>query len=107
MVAGGASANTLARDTVFSAVMIVCNGVVGLCLVVGGLRHGARRRRDDGLSHGGRLFDVRQRRPPRSAASDRSGPGSERQGYLARRSPGVRALRSRIYRGGEPSHPQD
>ena len=40
MLAGGANANTLARDTVFSAVMIVCNGVVGLCLVVGGLRHG-------------------------------------------------------------------
>jgi Ca2+:H+ antiporter len=27
------------RDTVFAAVMIVCNGVVGLCLLVGGLRH--------------------------------------------------------------------
>lgn len=40
MLAGGESANTLARDTVFSAVMIVCNGVVGLCLVAGGLRHG-------------------------------------------------------------------
>lgn len=40
MLAGGENANTLARDTVFSAVMIVCNGVVGLCLVVGGLRHG-------------------------------------------------------------------
>src|SRR6185295_6467318 len=31
MLAGGESANTLARDTVFSAIMIVCNGVVGLC----------------------------------------------------------------------------
>lgn len=30
---------TLARDTIFSAVMIICNGVVGLCLLVGGLRH--------------------------------------------------------------------
>jgi Ca2+:H+ antiporter len=29
----------LARDTVFAAVMIVCNGVVGLCLLVGGVRH--------------------------------------------------------------------
>src|SRR5215469_14814255 len=29
----------LARDTVFSAVMIVCNGIVGLCLLVGGARH--------------------------------------------------------------------
>jgi Ca2+:H+ antiporter len=40
MLAGGKSANTLARDTVFSALMIACNGVVGLCLVAGGLRHG-------------------------------------------------------------------
>src|ERR1700746_3667740 len=29
----------LARDTVFAAVMIICNGVVGLCLLVGGVRH--------------------------------------------------------------------
>ena len=29
----------LARDTVFAAVMIVCNGVVGLCLLAGGMRH--------------------------------------------------------------------
>ena len=40
MLTGGEGANTLARDTVFAAIMIVCNGVVGLCLVVGGLRHG-------------------------------------------------------------------
>ncbi len=30
----------LARETVFSVIMVVCNGVVGLCLVVGGLRYG-------------------------------------------------------------------
>jgi Ca2+:H+ antiporter len=30
---------TLARDAVFAAVMIVLNGVVGLCVVVGGARH--------------------------------------------------------------------
>ena len=29
----------LARDTVFAAVMIVCNGIVGLCLLSGGARH--------------------------------------------------------------------
>ncbi len=29
----------VARDTVFSAVMIVLNGVVGLCLILGGQRH--------------------------------------------------------------------
>lgn len=39
MLAGGAGATALARDTVFAAIMIVCNGVVALCLLVGGLRH--------------------------------------------------------------------
>src|SRR5262245_1774040 len=29
----------LARDTVFAAVMIVCNGIVGVCLLAGGVRH--------------------------------------------------------------------
>ena len=31
---------TLARDTVFAAVMITCNGIVGLSLIAGSLRHG-------------------------------------------------------------------
>jgi Ca2+:H+ antiporter len=39
MLSGGATASTLARDTVYATVMIVCNGVVGLCLMVGALRH--------------------------------------------------------------------
>jgi Ca2+:H+ antiporter len=39
VMAGGADKAGLARDTVFAAVMIVCNGIVGLCLLVGGLRH--------------------------------------------------------------------
>src|SRR5262245_43939478 len=29
----------LVRDTVFAVVMIVCNGIVGLCLLSGGVRH--------------------------------------------------------------------
>jgi Ca2+:H+ antiporter len=29
----------LARDTVFAAVMIICNGLVGICLLAGGMRH--------------------------------------------------------------------
>jgi Ca2+:H+ antiporter len=31
---------TLARETVFSVIMIVCNGVVGTCIILGGLRYG-------------------------------------------------------------------
>lgn len=40
MLSGGPGTATLARDTVFAAVMITGNGIVGLCLVVGALRHG-------------------------------------------------------------------
>lgn len=39
MMSGGATTSALARDTVFATVMIVCNGVVGLCLLVGSLKH--------------------------------------------------------------------
>jgi Ca2+:H+ antiporter len=39
MLSGGIAASALARDTVFATVMIICNGVVGLCLLMGALRH--------------------------------------------------------------------
>jgi Ca2+:H+ antiporter len=35
MVSGGGAAETLARDTVFAAVIITCNGIVGLSILVG------------------------------------------------------------------------
>src|SRR5215471_8313941 len=38
MVAAPAEKAGLARDTVFAVVMIVCNGIVGLCLLWGGAR---------------------------------------------------------------------
>src|SRR5947207_2562130 len=40
----------LARETVFSVIMVVCNGVVGLCLIVGGLRYGEQGFRLPGAS---------------------------------------------------------
>lgn len=40
MIAGGAEAAALARDTIFAAVMIILNGMVGLFLLTGGSRHG-------------------------------------------------------------------
>ena len=40
MIAGAGSAETLARDTVFAAVILTCNGIVGLSIVAG-TRHGA------------------------------------------------------------------
>ncbi len=42
MLSGGPAKAALARDTVFAAVMLVTNGVVGMCLLVGGLRHRAQ-----------------------------------------------------------------
>lgn len=39
MLSGGMAASGLARDTVFAAIMIILNGLVGLCLLVGGARH--------------------------------------------------------------------
>jgi Ca2+:H+ antiporter len=35
---GDKAVPTLARDTVFAVVMIVCNGLVGICILVGGLK---------------------------------------------------------------------
>lgn len=40
MAAGGPASSTLARDAVFAAVMIMLNGIVGLCLLTGGSRFG-------------------------------------------------------------------
>jgi Ca2+:H+ antiporter len=36
---GNKEVPTLARDTVFAVVMIVCNGLVGICILTGGLRY--------------------------------------------------------------------
>jgi Ca2+:H+ antiporter len=39
LMLGEHAATTLARDTVFAVVMIVCNGLVGICILAGGLRY--------------------------------------------------------------------
>jgi len=48
MITEGTKAAPLARDTVFAAIMIVCNGVVGLCILLA-----ARRSRDVRFSEQG------------------------------------------------------
>lgn len=59
MVAGGPQSSSLARDTVFAAVMITTNGIVGLSLLLGSLRYGLARfnsrghRRGAGRRHPG------------------------------------------------------
>src|SRR6478609_112631 len=39
VIAGGRDMAVLPRDAIYAAVMIICNGVVGICLLVGGLAH--------------------------------------------------------------------
>ncbi|WP_409181330.1 calcium:proton antiporter [Amycolatopsis sp. VS8301801F10] len=48
MASGGEKADTLARDTVFAAVMITTNGIVGLSLLVGARRYGETRFHPEG-----------------------------------------------------------
>ncbi|WP_293765788.1 ionic transporter y4hA [uncultured Aquitalea sp.] len=43
MVSGGEATSALARDTIFATVMIILNGIVGLCLLAGGRKHGEQR----------------------------------------------------------------
>lgn len=50
MLSGGAATAALARDTVFATIMIVCNGTVGLCLMVGAIRHHVMTFRVEGTS---------------------------------------------------------
>jgi len=38
----GGSSPTIARDSIFAALMIALNGILGLCLVLGGVRHFAQ-----------------------------------------------------------------
>jgi Ca2+:H+ antiporter len=43
MLSGGPETASLARDTVFAAVMITCNGIVGLAVLLGSIKHGLPR----------------------------------------------------------------
>src|ERR1700686_3443559 len=52
---GDKAVPTLARDTVFAVVMIVCNGLVGICILAGGLRY---REQDVQVSGSGLYLSV-------------------------------------------------
>jgi len=43
MISGGNNAVSIARDTVYSATMLILNGIVGSCLFIGGLKHHVQR----------------------------------------------------------------
>jgi Ca2+:H+ antiporter len=50
MLSGGPDTASLPRDTVFAAVMITTNGIVGICLLIGALRHHVVSFRTEGSS---------------------------------------------------------
>jgi Ca2+:H+ antiporter len=52
MVAGREDMAVLPRDAVYAAVMIICNGVIGLCLLLGGLAHREQTFRVEGAGGG-------------------------------------------------------
>jgi Ca2+:H+ antiporter len=52
MMAGGEEMAVLPRDSIYAAVMIICTGVVGLCVLVGGLAHREQTFRVEGAGAG-------------------------------------------------------
>lgn len=50
MLAGGESTTGLPRDTVFAAVMLILNGIIGVSLFAGSRRHTIQRYRVDGVT---------------------------------------------------------
>jgi Ca2+:H+ antiporter len=52
MMAGGAETAVLPRDAIYAAVMIICNGVMGLCVLLGGLKHREQTFRVEGAGGG-------------------------------------------------------
>ena len=50
MLSSRDGAPALARDTVFAAVMIILNGIVGICLLIGGLNHREQSFQQTGVS---------------------------------------------------------
>src|SRR5262245_10444471 len=52
MVAGGDDMAVLPRDSIYAAVMIICTGVVGACLLAGGLAHREQTFRVEGAGAG-------------------------------------------------------
>jgi len=52
MLAGGPDAATLPRDTIYAAIMIICGGVIGTCVLVGGIVHHEQAFRAEGANAG-------------------------------------------------------
>lgn len=51
-MAGGSDMAVLTRDSIYAAVMIICTGVVGICILVGGIAHKEQTFRVEGAGGG-------------------------------------------------------
>ena len=52
MIAGGKESAALARDAIYAAVMLICTGVVGICVLLGALEHREQTFRVEGAGPG-------------------------------------------------------
>ncbi len=52
VVAGGEDMSVLPRDAIYAAVMIICTGVIGVCVLLGGLAHREQTFRVEGAGAG-------------------------------------------------------
>jgi Ca2+:H+ antiporter len=52
VIAGGDQMAVLARDAIYAAVMIICTGVIGICVLLGGLAHREQTFRVEGAGAG-------------------------------------------------------
>ena len=52
MIAGGEDMAVLPRDAIYATVMIICNGVIGICVLLGGLKHHEQTFRVEGAGAG-------------------------------------------------------
>jgi Ca2+:H+ antiporter len=50
MIAGNEGAEVIARDAVFATIMIIMNGVIGMCIFIGGLSHYEMTFRNEGTN---------------------------------------------------------
>src|SRR5688572_11199970 len=59
VIAGGEDMAVLARDSIYAAVMIICTGVIGLCVLAGGIAHREQTFRVEGAGPGLAALIVR------------------------------------------------